>query len=100
MIPNPNVNLRVQRYHYLLAQGYTPEQIHEMMRADEQRWQQETEKRRQEGEARQRVEAERRETVQRQRQAQGQCVLCGQPLALLAKLLRRIKHRGCSSYQE
>lgn len=45
-----------------------------------------------------RAERERHQAIQSQRKASGRCVMCGYPLGLIARLLRRTQHAACVGF--
>jgi HEAT repeat protein len=70
-------------------------------RCEEQsRRRQEEEKRLAEETRRRQAEEQRHVSVQATRKSSGQCIMCGQPLNLVQKLLGKDRHGGCISFKE
>lgn len=50
--------------------------------------------------AREKLESIRQADIQNARQAAGQCVLCGQTLGMITRILRKDRHKGCKDFHE
>jgi outer membrane protein assembly factor BamB len=70
------------------------------LKAEDEKRRVEEERRRQEEEARRRAEEERRAAVQATRKSSGQCIMCGERLSFMQKLLGKDRHGACRSFKE
>jgi len=69
-------------------------------REEEEKRRAEEQKRRQAEEARRKAEDERRARVQAARKSSGQCMMCGQSLGFVLRLLGKDRHGRCTSFKE